>query len=285
LQTSRADIMFTTTSSMLPVAAAFAVSAIAALATLFLARSQSAARRHGERIDASNRFPGGRVAVPFTHLGIDVEPPAIPDRQPHAALAQVAHTTKWDDRETLNGPLALAHIDRATAILHEHVRDESSSIAAWLMLLELYRTHGREKPLARLAEEFGERFRATDTQAVESVRRGGADAGLEAFPPVMKLVTMLWGTHECRDLLERLQLDRSKGRRLGLSRAAYIDIAALARVLDTLLAELEADRVEEAKLRAAWASAASAAASSEASSEPGTSRNAAYDTARKRRVA
>ena len=42
---------------------------------------------------------------------------------------------------------------------------------------------------------------------------------------------------------------------VGLSRAAYVDIATLARLLDTLLCEIEADRVEEAKVRAAWASA------------------------------
>ncbi len=249
--------MFTTTSSLIPVAAAFAVFAIAALATLFMGRSPATTRTNAGENDGSTRLSEGGFAVPFTHLGVDVEPPAAPDWQSHAARAYAAQATKANDRPPHeHESLPLSHIDRATAILHDHVRSESSSIAGWLMLLELYRTHGRQQALAELAREFSVRFRATDTQAPDSVRRGGADGGLEAFPPVMKLVTMLWGTSECRDLLARLQRDRSEGRRLGLSRAAYVDIATLARLLDTLLAQLEADRAEEAKVRAAWVSAA-----------------------------
>lgn len=244
--------MFMTTSSMIPVAAAFAVFAIAALAALFASRSQATTKGIDRRIDAPMRLSDDGFAVPFTHLGVEVEPPSAPDWQSHAC----AHAAKPNDRRPGHQPLALAHIDRATAILHEHVRGESSSIAGWLMLLELYRTHGREQALAELACEFSARFRATDAQRPDSVRRGGADGGLEAFPPVMKLVTMLWGTHECRDLLARLQRDRSEGRRLGLSRSAYVDIATLAHLLDTLLAELEADRAEDAKVRAGWARAA-----------------------------
>jgi hypothetical protein len=241
---------------MIPLAAAFAFFAIAALATLFLGRSQPATGAVDRRLHDATRLADGRFTVPFKHLGVDVEPPAAPDWQAHAARAQATQAAKPNDRATINAPLALAHVDRATEILHQHVRGESSSVAGWLMLLELYRTHGRQQAFAALAKEFGERFRATETRVPDSVRRGGADGGLEAFPPVMKLVTMLWGTQECRDLLDRLQRDRSEGRRLALSRAAYIDIATLAHLLDTLLCELEADRVEEAKVRAAWESAA-----------------------------
>jgi len=244
--------MFITTSSLFPAAAAFAFFAIAAIATLLLGRSAAPTGPINGRYDGASGSPERGFAVPFTHLGVDVEPPAAPDWQSHAARACSAHATSANDGPAQHGPLALAHIDRATAILHEHVRGESSSIAGWLMLLELYRTHGREQALAELAREFDARFRATDARAPEAVRRGGVDGGLEAFPPVMKLVPMLWGTHECRDLLERLQRDRGEGRRLGLSRAAYVDITTLARLLDLLLAELDADRAEEAKVRAAW---------------------------------
>ena len=187
------------------------------------------------------------VPMPFTCLGVDVEPPAPPD---------------WSARTRASAPravardhaaLPLAHVDRATSILREHVRHDASSIAPWLMLLELYRTHGREHALADLAREFAERFHA-EREGAQALR-GGADGGLETFPPVMRLVTMLWGTHECRDLLARLARDRSEGRRLGLSRRAYVDIATLAQLLETLLREFDADRAEDEKVRKAWRTA------------------------------
>ncbi len=241
-----------TTSPIIAVAAMLTALAVVVFAVRFVLRSSALAAGDGAADDPNTAgLAADDFGVPFTHLGVDVEPPCAPDWSSRAAAADPPKTAAGTHTR-----LALAHIDRATAILHDHVRREPSSIAAWLMLLELYRTHGREQALADLARDFSDRFHSQAAQGADAVYRGGADGGLEAFPPVMRLVTMLWGTHECRDLLARLQRDRGEGRRLGLSRAAYVDIATLAQLLDRLLAELEADRSEEAKVRAAWQAAA-----------------------------
>jgi hypothetical protein len=237
-----------TTLPLLPLAAtigAFATFAAFAVAMLRMRRRDaSVAETRGTDDDAVPAPPtDGEFNVPFTHLGVDVEPPVPPDWR--------AGATGPATPAPSSPPLALDEVYRATAVLHEHVRREPASIATWLVLLELYRTHGREQALAELAQEFHERFRAHRGSDFEAVR-GGADGGLEAFPPVMRLVTMLWGTHECRDLLARLARDRSEGRRLGLSRAAYVDIGTLAQLLDELLATLDSDRTEETRVRDAW---------------------------------
>jgi hypothetical protein len=234
---------------LLPLVAAFATLAFILLVVAFARRRDAPtdAGAPAHRAFTSDETADGVAGVPFTYLGVDVEPPCAPDWSSRAAAPKARAPRQ-------HAPLALAHIDRATSILHDHLRREPASIAPWLMLLELYRTHGREQALGELARDFAERFHAKRDGA--NALRGGADDGLQAFPPVMRLVTMLWGTRECRDLLARLLRDRSEGRRLGLSRAAYVDIATLAALLETLLAEIEADGAEEAKVRAGWQTAA-----------------------------
>lgn len=230
-----------------PIFAVVALSGAVALIAfaLSIVRRRNAISIAARNDDAQVTPPSeGDFGVPFTHLGVEIEPPSAPLWLTHASTPLPAQGGE---------PLALAHVDRATAILHDHVKHESSSIASWVVLLELYRTHGREQALAQLAGDFRERFHA-HRDGVDALR-GGNDGGLEAFPPVMRLVTMLWGTHEGRDLLERLSRDRAEGRRFGLTRTAYVDIATLAKLQETLLAELDADRAEEAKVRAAWQTA------------------------------
>jgi hypothetical protein len=243
-------LSMTTITSMVPIAAMLAALAVVACAVRFVLRRAASAPHGGdETIDVPMpRGDAGEYGVPFTYLGVEVEPPsapAWPTRRSNAANEPKPAPAR------AHAPLALAHVDRATAILHDHVRQQSASIASWLMLLELYRTHGREQALADLARDFSDRFHRPGSDGADAVR-GGAGSGLEAFPAVMRLVTMLWGTDECRDLLDRLERDRGDGRRFCLSRAAYIDIAALATLHNTLLAEIDADLAEEAKVRAAW---------------------------------
>jgi hypothetical protein len=142
------------------------------------------------------------------------------------------------------------------AVLREHIEGEPSLMpAAWLMLLDLYREHGKEPEFRRLAEQFHRQFNVQMPQwdgASEDVRH---DRGLEAFAHVIARVTELWGTPDCRSYLERLLYDNRQGRRTGFTLSAYSEILFLRQLLEVLLADPDRDAVEEARLRAAWAAA------------------------------
>jgi hypothetical protein len=127
--------------------------------------------------------------------------------------------------------------------------------AAWLMLLDLYRHHGRKQEFTRLGELFHRQFNVQTPQwdgVTEDVQR---DQGLEAFAHIVARVTELWGTPDCRSYLERLLYDNRQGRRTGFSLTAYSEILFLRQLLELLLADPDRDAVEEARLRAAWAAA------------------------------
>jgi hypothetical protein len=152
--------------------------------------------------------------------------------------------------------LQLGHVDRAMEVLREHIDQQPRSMpAAWLMLLDLYRTNGREQDFRKLAEEFHLQFNAqtplwTDAQAAE-----GSDTGLEGFPHIVKQLTGSWGKVECRDFLERLLYDNRKGRRTGFSFRAFTEILTLRQLIELVLADIDSDVAEEQKVRAAWAAA------------------------------
>ena len=103
--------------------------------------------------------------------------------------------------------LALHHVDLSIDVLRRHLQRESRPMpAVWLMLLDLCRTHGREQTFRELALEFHQRFNVA-RPAWDGFPPGRDDPGLEAYPRLVKEITLAWGTHECRRLLERLLYD------------------------------------------------------------------------------
>ena len=82
------------------------------------------------------------------------------------------------------------------------------------------------------------------------------EPGLEAYPRIVKELTLTWGTHECRRLLDRLLYDNRQGGRRGFTLNAYNDLVALRRAADAVIHRIDEDLAEESKVRSAYASAA-----------------------------
>jgi hypothetical protein len=137
--------------------------------------------------------------------------------------------------------LALQHVDLSIDVLRRHLQREPRPMpAVWLMLLDLCRTHGREQTFQELAVEFHRRFNVC-TPAWEGFPPGRDDPGLEAYPRIIKEITLAWGTHECRRLLERLLFDTRGAQRKGFTLNAYNDLIALRRAADAVLDSIEND--------------------------------------------
>lgn len=149
--------------------------------------------------------------------------------------------------------LALEHVDLAIEGLRRHLGTEARPIpAAWMMLLDLCRTHGREQAFREVAEAFHERCNVC-TPAWERYPPDRREPGLEAYPRIVRELTLAWGTHECRRLLDRLLYDNRSGERSGFTLNAYNDLAALRRAAGDVLDTIEQDLVEESKVRGAHA--------------------------------
>ncbi|MBA3504811.1 MAG: hypothetical protein H0T80_03410 [Betaproteobacteria bacterium] len=167
-------------------------------------------------------------------------------------VADLSHVT-----EEARVYLALNHIDRAMGVLLTHIREQPNSVpAAWLMLLDLYRTHGREEEFRKLAPEFHRHFNAQTPQWDRYPRNEPGDQGLEAFPRVIKQLGQLWGTPDAQRFLDGLLYDNRNGRRMGFSLAAYNDILTLRQLSEVVLADIDADLIEEQRVRIAFAAAA-----------------------------
>jgi hypothetical protein len=151
--------------------------------------------------------------------------------------------------------LALHHVDVSIDVLHRHLqRDTRPMPAVWLMLLDLCRTHGREQAFRDIALEFHRRFNAR-TPIWDGFPPDRDDPGLEAYPRLVKEITLAWGTHDCRRLLDRLLYDNRGGDRRGFTLNAYHDLIALRRAAEAVLETIDQDLAEEAKVRSAFASA------------------------------
>lgn len=225
----------------------------------------------------ASRFESNVADAPpagsFTHAGSDPEPVApaaqgLPtggtprprvavgriDVAQAVAVSELSHVT-----EEARVYLALDRPDRAIEVLRQHIDDHSTNVpAAWLMLLDLYRSGGREQEFRRLAEDFHLHFNVQAPQWETFAGHSPDNLGLEAFPHLIEQLAALWGTEDCRSFLERLLYDNRQGRRIGFSLDAYDDILTLRQLLEALLSD--SDSHEEAKLRAAWAAAQGATA-------------------------
>jgi hypothetical protein len=237
-----------------------------AVAALTLRRHRSEVSREDEplgrmRDDPETRLPA--VSPPERAPAI-VAPPFVPVRE--QGPVRVAETSLPAVYDTLDTPvavpasgshlfLALHHVDLSIDVLRKHLQRESRPMpAVWLMLLDLCRTHAREQTFRELALEFHRRFNVC-TPAWDGFPPGRDDPGLEAYPRLVKEITLAWGTHECRRLLDRLLYDNRGSQRKGFTLNAYNDLIALRRAADAVLETIEQDLAEEAKVRSAFASA------------------------------
>jgi len=146
--------------------------------------------------------------------------------------------------------LALRHVDLSIDVLHRHIEGEERLMpAVWVMLLDLCRTHGREQKFRDLALEFHRRFnvRAPHWERYPPDR---SEPGLEAYPRLVRAITVAWGTHECRRLLDRLLYDNRGGARRGFTLNAYNDLIALRRAAHSVLETIGSDLALEAPQRA-----------------------------------
>lgn len=170
--------------------------------------------------------------------------------EPPAPLQAPSHLVPSTPSAPANGSqlfLALQHVDLSIDVLRRHLQREPRPMpAVWLMLLDLCRTHGREQTFQELAIEFHRRFNVC-TPEWEGFPPGRDDPGLEAYPRLVKEITLAWGTHECRRLLERLLYDNRGAQRKGFTLNAYNDLIALRRAADAVLDSIEKDAAQEAK--------------------------------------
>jgi len=151
-----------------------------------------------------------------------------------------------DDASDRHPFLALNHVDLSIDVLRRHVECETRPMpAVWVMLLDLCRTHGRERRFREVALEFHRRFNVRKP-SWDGYPPGRDEPGLEAYPRLVKAITATWGTHECRRLLDRLLFDNRGGSRRGFTVNAYNDLIALRRAAHSVLQTIEADLALEA---------------------------------------
>ena len=122
------------------------------------------------------------VAPPVPHA--DSPPPNAPSLESKADSAPVAVSEPSHVTEEAGVYLAFNRVDRAIEVLREHIRTQPRSLpAAWLMLLDIYRSNGREPEFRHLAAEFQQRFNAQapkwETDSQHEPDRGGLELSLD----------------------------------------------------------------------------------------------------------
>jgi hypothetical protein len=172
-------------------------------------------------------------------------------------VSELSHVT-----EEAGVYLAFNRVDRAIEVLRDHIRSQSRSLpAAWLMLLDVYRSTGRQAEFHELAGEYHRQFNAQAPQWNDDTATAQpADPGLESFPHVMNQLVNLWGKPECKEFLELLLYDNRDGRRAGFSPSAYNDILLLRQIADPTANQDDAHEFGGQHLRPAWAAAGGNAA-------------------------
>jgi len=200
-----------------------------------------------ESVDLPAVFRTRRASVP--HAARPATEPLRPNDVPASQVELAA------EGPGTHAFLALEHVDLAIDVLRRHLGAEARPIpAAWVMLLDLCRTHGREQAFREVAGEFHQRCNVCPP-TWERYPPDRREPGLEAYPRIVRELTLAWGTHECRRLLDRLLYDNRSGERRGFTLSAYNDLMALRRAAGAVLDTIEQDLVEESKVRGAYAHA------------------------------
>lgn len=251
---STTDLLLTWGSAGWPALAGLGLAAVAAGAA-----SARRPRHGGERAHAKR----SREAEPFTGSAFAEPAPPQPAEHPKQADDPAQAAQEADQDPAVVGArhayLAGDQMDLAIGVLREHLEDSARPMpVAFLMLLDIYRTHGREDAFRELADRFHARFNAQAPQW-DRYPPQPSQPGLEAFPRLVKEISHCWGTHECRRLLDRLLHDNRNGRRAGFTLNAYNDLLDLRRLSEQALNTIEADCAEETTLRDAFAAAREAA--------------------------
>lgn len=199
----------------------------------------SAAGAHEGLVERGYAGPDGQAAP--------LEPAVAAEAQRAAApVASMPGATTPDGARGAHGFLAIHHVDLSIDVLRRHVEREPRPMpAVWVMLLDLCRTHGREQKFRELALEFRARFNVR-APSWEHYPPGREEAGLEAYPRLVRTITATWGTHECSRLLERLLCDNRGGSRRGFTLNAYNDLVALRRAAQSVIETIDADLALEA---------------------------------------
>ena len=209
------------------------------------------ASQRGASAPAANELPQ-TAGVSVLERPSAVEP-VTADTAPEEIASESSRSPPAENGSKLF--LALHHVDLSIDVLRRHLQREPRPMpAVWLMLLDLCRTHAREQTFRELALEFHQRFNVA-TPAWDGFPPGRDDPGLEAYPRLIKEITLSWGTHEGRRLLERLLYDNRGSQRRGFTLNAYNDLIALRRAADAVLETIEQDLAEEARVRSAFANA------------------------------
>ena len=209
--------------------------------------------------------PSQAASAAVLEHSTSVEPAAADPVEEHASESARTPTAAGNESKLF---LALHHVDLSIDVLRRHLQREPRPMpAVWLMLLDLCRTHAREQTFRELALEFHQRFNVA-APAWDGFPPGREDPGLEAYPRLIKEITLSWGTHEGRRLLERLLYDNRGSQRKGFTLNAYNDLIALRRAADAVLETIEQDLAEEARVRSAFATASADADASAQGSHP-----------------
>ena len=131
---------------------------------------------------------------------------------------------------------------QAMTLLSLHIREtEKPGPAAWLMLLGLYQSTGREAQYNALSTGFRALFNAEVPPWAQSPDLVARD--LESYAPVLERVQTVWRDGQARGFVESLLNDDRGGSRQGFSLNAYRELLFLIEILDAR----DAMEVEEAE--------------------------------------
>ena len=122
---------------------------------------------------------------------------------------------------------------QAMTLLSHHIRDtEKPGPAAWLMLLNLYQSTGREAQYNALASGFRVLFNAEVPPWATSPDTMARD--LEGYPQVMARLQGTWSGPLARTTVAGLLNDDRGGSRQGFSLTAYRELLFLSEILDVI---------------------------------------------------
>ena len=122
---------------------------------------------------------------------------------------------------------------QAMTLLSHHIRDtEKPGPAAWLMLLNLYQSTGREAQYNTLSSGFRTLFNAEVPPWATSPDVAARE--LEAYPQVMMKLQTAWSGPQARPTVDGMLNDDRGGSRQGFSLTAYRELLFLSDLLDTI---------------------------------------------------
>ncbi|MEO9065038.1 MAG: hypothetical protein ABI277_12070 [Burkholderiaceae bacterium] len=122
---------------------------------------------------------------------------------------------------------------RAMTLLSHHIREnEKPGAAAWLMLLNLYQSTGREAQYKALGDGFKLLFNAEVPPWATSSDVVARE--LESYPQVMMKLLTTWSGPLAKSTVASFLNDDRGGCRQGFSLTAYRELLFIAEILDTL---------------------------------------------------